>query len=295
MANHIFTGTGVAVVTPFSPDGSVNYNKLRELIEWQIAEGTDAIIACGTTGESSTLTDDEHIKVISCAVEQTSGRIPVIAGAGSNDTDYAVTLAKESKQAGADGLLIVTPYYNKTSQRGLVRHFNIIADSTDLPVILYNVPSRTGVDIKPHTYTELIKHPNIKATKEASGNIAAVAEILSLCGDRLDVYTGNDDCIVPTLSLGGKGCISVLANILPRQTHDICRLFFEGRIQESADLQIKLMNLIKLLFTDVNPIPVKEALDLMGKQTGACRMPLIEADQKLREDLKKEMKLQGII
>lgn len=276
MKKTVFTGAAVAIVTPMNGDGSVDFDRLRALINLQIAEGTDAIVICGTTGESSTLTDEEHIELIHFAATCTKGRVPVIAGAGSNDTAYAIHMSKAAKDAGADALLHVTPYYNKTSQSGLIRHFNAIADATDLPIILYNVPSRTGMNILPSTYVELAKHPNIVATKEACGNVTQMAEIVSLCGDELDLYSGDDGLIVPVLSLGGKGVISVLSNVLPKATHDICRLFFEGNIEESRALQLKYFPLIKALFCDVNPIPVKEALNIMGYTCGTCRLPLGE-------------------
>lgn len=285
MKNVIFTGAGVAIVTPMKSDYSIHYEKLRALINLQIAEGTDAIVICGTTGESSTMTDEEHMECIRFTVECAKGRVPVIAGAGSNDTAYAVAMSKHAKEAGADALLHVTPYYNKTSQRGLVRHFETIADATDLPIILYNVPSRTGVNILPETYLELAKHPNIVATKEASGNIAQIAQTAALCGDSLSIYSGNDNEIVPILALGGKGVISVLSNVLPKATHDICRLFFQGNLAESLELQLQYMPLIQALFMDVNPIPVKEALNMMGQQCGPCRLPLIGMTPESREKL----------
>lgn len=285
MKKTIFTGAGVAIVTPMRGDGALDFDRLRELINLQLAEGTDAIVICGTTGESSAMTDDEHVQTIRCAVECVRGRAPVIAGAGSNDTAYAVWLSRQAKEAGADALLQVTPYYNKTSQAGLIRHFNAIADATDLPIVLYNVPSRTGMNIKPATYQELSKHPNIVAVKEASGDIVQVAEIAAACGDALDLYSGNDDQIIPILSLGGKGVISVLSNICPKQTHDICRLFFEGNLQEALSLQLQYLPLIKALFSDVNPIPVKEALSLMGMSCGPCRLPLVEMGAPQREQL----------
>lgn len=294
MKKTVFTGAGVAIVTPMDKDFSINYQKLGELIDWQIEAGTDAVIICGTTGESTTMTDDEHIECMRYAVAKTAGRVPVIAGAGSNDTAYATWLSKESKAAGADALLHVTPYYNKTSQRGLMRHFTTIADTTDLPVILYNVPSRTGLNIQPQTYLELSKHPNIVATKEANGNLSEIVKTRSLCGDELAVYSGNDDQIIPILSLGGKGVISVLSNVAPKQTHDICRLYFEGKVSEASDLQIQLIGLIDALFSDVNPIPVKEALNLMGKNVGLCRMPLIELTESLRNALKAELERHGL-
>ena len=295
MKKTIFTGAGVAIVTPMNPDLSINWELLGTLIDDQIAHGTDAIVIAGTTGEASTMTDEEHVQSIRFAVERTAGRVPVVAGAGSNHTDYARWLSREAKQAGADALQHVTPYYNKTSQAGLVRHFMTLADATDLPVILYNVPSRTGVNIQPKTYQELCKHPNITATKEASGNLSQIAMIRSLCGDELDIYSGNDDQIVPILSLGGKGVISVLSNVAPRQTHDICQLYFDGKVRESADLQIKLLPLINALFCDVNPIPVKEAVCMMGWDAGMCRLPLVELDPEHKELLSREMRAAGLI
>lgn len=275
MKKRIFQGSGVALVTPMHPDGSVNYEKLAELIDFQVANHTDALIICGTTGESSTLHDTEHRDVIKFAVEHTKKRIPVIAGTGSNDTAYCVELSQEAERLGVDGLLLVTPYYNKTSQRGLIKHYQTVADSVNLPMILYSVASRTGVNILPETCAVLAKHPNIVAVKEASGNISQVAKIRHLCGDELDVYSGNDDQIVPLMSLGGIGVISVLANIMPQETHDICQLYFDGKVAESAKLQLKLLDLINNLFVDVNPIPVKEAMNLMGMDVGECRLPLL--------------------
>lgn len=295
MKKVVFEGSGVAVVTPMNDDFSINYAKLGELIDWQIANSTDAIVICGTTGESTTMTDEEHVECIRFAVERTAGRVPVVAGAGSNDTAYAVWLSQESARLGADALLHVTPYYNKTSQRGLVRHFTRIADATDLPVILYNVPGRTGLDIKPETYKELSKHPNIVATKEAGGNISAIAKTVSLCGDDLALYSGNDDQIIPLLSLGGKGVISVLANIMPKESHDLCALFAEGKTAQAAKLQTRLVPLIDALFSDVNPIPVKEALNLMGRAVGPCRMPLIEMADPARAALAAELKNENLL
>ncbi|MBO4392695.1 MAG: 4-hydroxy-tetrahydrodipicolinate synthase [Clostridia bacterium] len=291
MKKTVFTGAGVAIVTPFNKDLSVNFSKLGELIEYQIANSTDAIIICGTTGEASTLTDDEHREVIRFAVEKTAGRIPVIAGTGSNDTAYAIDLTRYAKEAGADAYLNVTPYYNKTTQLGLIRHFSAIADAVDLPCILYNVPGRTGMTIKPETYKELSKHPNIVATKEASGSIADIVHIRSLCGDELDIYSGEDGLITPILSLGGKGVISVLSNIVPRETHGICAEYFKGNVSESAALQIKYSNLIDALFIETNPIPVKAALNILGFDVGECRLPLCEMSPANLETLKNALKI----
>jgi len=295
MKKRIFTGAGVALITPMNADGSVNWDKLGELIEYHIEKETDCLIICGTTGESATLTDDEHLKCIYYAVSKSAGRIPVVAGASSNDTSYAMMLAKESKQAGADGILCVTPYYNKASQRGLIRHYNMIADTTDLPMILYNVPSRTGCNILPETYFELSKHPNIVATKEANGDIISVAKTRALCGDALDIYSGDDDQIVPILSLGGIGVISVLSNILPKETHDICRLYFEGKVKESSDLQISMIGMVGALFCDVNPIPVKAAMNMMGWDVGECRMPLCETSPENLARIENQLRLHGLV
>ena len=291
--NTIFTGAGVAIVTPMHADGSVNYEKYRELIDWQIANGTDAIIACGTTGESSTLDHQEHTKVIRTAVEQAAGRVPVIAGTGSNDTAYCLQLSMEAKNLGADALLLVTPYYNKTSQRGLIAHYTAVADHVAMPIILYNVPSRTGVDIKPATLAELAKHPHIVAVKEANGNIAAAAQVASLCD--IDIYSGNDDQIVPILSLGGKGVISVLSNVVPRETHDICAKWFAGDVAGSRDLQLKMLDLCGALFSDVNPIPVKEAMNLMGMDVGECRLPLYGMDEGGKSKLAATLSKYGLL
>lgn len=295
MKKTVFRGSGVAIVTPMNPDGSINYDQLGRLIDWQIENKTDAIVICGTTGESATMTDEEHAECIRYAVKKTAGRVPVVAGAGSNDTAYAVWLSKEAKEAGADALLHVTPYYNKCSQTGLIRHFNAVADATDLPVIVYNVPGRTGVNIRPQTYVELAKHPNIVATKEACGDITAIALTKCLCGDELEIYSGNDDQIVPILSLGGIGVISVLANICPAETHDICRLWFDGKIAGSARMQLDYLELVNALFIDVNPIPVKEAVNLMGLSGGPCRLPLDEISDACKAALIAQMNRHGLV
>lgn len=294
MKDILFTGSGVAIVTPFHA-GAVNFPAFGRLIDRQIDGGTDAIIVCGTTGESSTLTDEEHRRVIQFTVAQVNHRIPVVAGTGSNDTAYCLELSQEAEKMGVDGLLLVTPYYNKCSQKGLIRHYLTVADAVDLPMILYSVASRTGVNILPETLKELSKHPNIVAVKEASGSISQVAKIRHLCGDDLDVYSGNDDQIVPLLSLGGIGVISVLSNLMPKETHDICQLYFDGKVQESAALQLKLLDLINNLFADVNPIPVKEALNMMGFPAGPCRMPLCEMDDGPREKLRASMAAVGLL
>lgn len=295
MKKTIFTGAGVAIVTPMHADGSIHLEKLKELIDFQIAGGTDALIVCGTTGESATQSHEEHVEVIKTAVEHTAGRVPVIAGTGSNDTAYAVALSKEAESLGVDGLLMVTPYYNKTSQAGLIRHFTYVADQVDVPIILYNVPSRTGCNIQPATYAALAEHPRIVATKEASGNMSALVETITLCGDKLDIYSGNDDQILPVLSLGGKGVISVLSNIAPKPTHDMVQKYLEGDLEDSRRLQITYAPLISALFSDVNPIPVKEALNLMGWDVGPCRMPLAPMSAAGRDKLKAEMEKMGLL
>lgn len=274
MKKIIFEGAGVALATPMKNDGEINYSTLEKLIEFQIENFTDAIITCGTTGESATLSPKEHSELIEFTLKKVSGRVPVIAGTGSNNTKTALELSKEAEKMGVDGLLIVTPYYNKTSQEGLISHYNYIADKVNTPIILYNVPSRTGVNIAPETYHKLSKHPNIVATKEASGNLSLVAKTASLCKDDLNIYSGNDDQIVPVLSLGGIGVISVLSNICPKECHDIVKEFKEGNITFSKELQLKYLDLIEALFCNVNPVPVKAALNMMSFECGKCRLPL---------------------
>ena len=295
MKNTIFTGAGVAIITPMNADGSINYDGFAENIEFQIANGTDAIIVCGTTGEASTLTDDEHIECIRFAVEKTAGRIPVIAGTGSNDTKYAVELSKIAQEKGADGLLLVTPYYNKASQKGLVAHFTAIADAVDIPIILYNIPGRTGVSIDMNTYKILGQHKNIVAVKEASGNISYTSKLIAQCGDLLDVYSGNDDIIVPMMSIGAKGVISVISNIMPKETHEITQLCLANNCEEAAKLQMKYLELINNLFIEVNPIPIKEAMNQMKMPSGPCRLPLCEMTDEHIETLKNSMKKIGLI
>ncbi len=290
----IFTGAAVAIVTPFK-NNRVDYESLAALIERQIENSTDAIVICGTTGESSTLTDEEHKECIRLCVEKTAGRVPVIAGTGSNDTDYAIALSKYACEVGADALLLVTPYYNKATPKGLIKHFTAIADATNKPIILYNVPSRTGVNISLPVYKELAKHDRIVAAKEASGNISAVAALAEACGNSLDIYSGNDDQIVPILSLGGKGVISVLSNVIPKDTHDIVALWNEGKTKESLALQLKYLDLINALFCEVNPIPVKTAMGLMGLCADEMRLPLCEMEENNKERLATALRNHGII
>lgn len=295
MKNTIFTGAGVAIVTPFKEDGSVNYPALEKLLEFHIVNGTDSIVICGTTGESATLTVKEHSEVIKFTVDTVNRRIPVIAGTGSNETAYAVELSNDAEKAGADALLIVTPYYNKTSQRGLVKHYNFIADRVSTPIIIYNVPSRTGVNVLPETYAQLCEHKNIVATKEASGNISQIAKTAALCGDKLDIYSGNDDQIVPIMSIGGKGVISVLSNICPKIAHDIPALYLEGKCKESAQLQLDYLELCNAMFMDVNPIPVKVAMRMMGFDVGPLRMPLCDMDDEHTDKLRNVLKKYNLI
>ncbi len=293
----IFTGAGVAIVTPFHEDGSVNYEAFEKQIELQIAGGTDAIIVCGTTGESSTLTHEEHLDVIRFCVEKVNKRIPVVAGTGSNCTQTAIYLSQEAEKAGADGLLLVTPYYNKCTQKGLYEHFKMVAESVNIPIILYNIPGRTGgVLIQPETVVSLCRDvKNIVGVKDATGNISGVAKVLQLANGDVDLYSGNDDQIVPILSLGGKGVISVLSNVAPKQTHDICQLYFDGKVQESAQLQLKALPVIDGLFCEVNPIPVKKAMNLMGLNAGPLRRPLTEMEDEHAEKLAAAMKEFGIL
>ena len=294
MKTKIFSGAATALITPMNQDGSVNYSRLETLVNTQIESGIDSLVICGTTGEKSTLRYDEHLKVIEVAAKSANKRIPIIAGTGSNDTVYSVELCNDAEKMGADAFLMVTPYYNKTSQAGLIAHYNYIADRVKKPIILYNVPSRTGVDIEPETYKELSKHPNIIATKEASGNISKIAKTKYLCGDDLDIYSGNDDQIVPILSLGGIGVISVLSNILPLETHNICAEYLKGNTKTAREMQIKYTGLINALFSDVNPVPIKTAMNLLGYDVGPCRLPLYKMDKAKTEKLKqmlKELKL----
>ncbi len=295
MADHIFTGSGVAIVTPMNNDGSVNYDEYGRLIDFQIENGIDAIIACGTTGESATMNGEEHCKVIEYTVKKVDGRVPVIAGAGSNDTAFAAELSVEAEKLGADAILSVTPYYNKTSQSGLVRHYNYIADRVNTPIILYNVPSRTGCNIRPETYAELCKHPNIKATKEANGDLSALVRTMALCGDNLDVYSGEDAQAFAITAMGGLGVISVFANVLPKESHDLVQKALDGDFRGSFEMQKKYIALMDALFSDVNPIPVKAAMNLLGYNCGPCRLPLAPMTGSGLEALKACMKDYGLI
>ena len=295
MKQPVFTGAAVAIITPMHADGTVNFEELGRIIDDQIAHGTDAIVICGTTGESAALSHEEHVECIRFAVKHTAKRVPVIAGTGSNDTAFAIEISKEAEEAGADALLLVTPYYNKTSQAGLIAHYTAIANAVTLPCIIYNVPSRTGVNLQPATLAELAKLPNVNAVKEASGNISQVADVAALCGEELNIYSGNDDQIVPILSLGGKGVISVLSNVAPQCTHDICAKWFAGDFDESLAMQLKVLPLIKALFADVNPIPVKWAMNRLGWQAGECRLPLVAPSAAVQAQLENAMQDFGLL
>ena len=292
----IFKGAGVAITTPFLANGEVDYDTFRDQIEYQIQNGTDAIIVCGTTGEASCLSHEEHLDCIKFCVEVVNKRIPVIAGTGSNCTETAIYLSTEAEKYGVDGLLVVTPYYNKATQKGLIEHYTMVAESVKLPIIMYNVPSRTGCNILPETAAKLCKNvPNIVGIKEASGDISQVAKVALLCGDDIDIYSGNDDQIIPILALGGKGVISVLSNIAPKQTHDICQAFFDADTAKAAKLQIEAIPLVGALFCEVNPIPVKKAIELQGRDTGVVRRPLTEMEPQNAERLKKEMQAYNVL
>lgn len=294
MKKTIFRGSAVAIATPFT-DSGINYDEFKKMLEFQIKNGTDAVVVAGTSGEAATMTDEEHKEIIKFTVDAVKGRIPVIAGTGSNDTAYAVQLSQFAAKAGVDALLLVTPYYNKCTQKGLVQHFTKITDSVDVPVVLYNVPSRTGVNIQPETYAELAKHPRIAAVKEANGDLSSILRTRALCGDELTIYSGNDDQIIPIMSLGGQGVISVLSNIAPKKTHDICNFYLNGKVKEAAKLQIDMEGLISALFSEVNPIPVKSALRLMGYKMGPLRMPLSEIEPQHLTNLKALMQQWKII
>ena len=294
MKNTVFQGAATAIITPLTQDGRIDYKKFASLIEWQIAEGINAIVAVGTTGEGSTLTDEEHKEAIRFCVEQVAGRVPVIAGTGSNDTAYAIDLTRYACEVGADAMLLVSPYYNKTTQKGMIASFTAIADASTKPCILYNVPSRTGCNILPATCAVLAEHPNIVAIKEACGNISQIAELAALVGDKMDIYSGNDDQIVPILSLGGKGVISVLSNVMPKETVEMCDRFFRGDVAGSRELQLKLLPLINALFCEVNPIPVKAAMAAMGYCENTLRLPLVPMEAQNEEKLLNLMRENGI-
>lgn len=293
MSKTIFTGCATAIATPMNADGSVNYDEFLRLIDYQIDNKIDAIVICGTTGESATMTDEEHVEVIRRGIEHIKGRVPVIAGAGSNDTAYAVELSKQAERLGADALLHVTPYYNKCSQSGLIKHFTAVADAVNIPIMLYNVPSRTGVNIAVDTYIELAKHKNIRAVKEASGNMSTVAALAAYTD--LDIYSGNDDEALCCLALGGKGLVSVSSNVVPREKHDEITLFLEGKHEEALGIAKKLFELDKAMFMDVNPIPVKEALNIMGFKAGECRLPLCSMSEEMKGRLKAVMDKMGLV
>ncbi len=292
--NTIFTGAATALITPLTPDG-VDYPKMRELLEWQIAEGISALVICGTSGEGSTLSDEEHRAVLKFAKDVVGDRVPLIAGTGSNDTAYAISLTKFACEIGYDAMLVVTPYYNKATQNGLVQMFTAIADASTKPIILYNVPSRTGVNIEPATYAKLADHPMIAAIKEANSNIAKIVETMALCGDKLDLYSGNDDQIVPLLACGGKGVISVLSNVLPKKTVEMCNKYFAGDVEGSFAMQAEMFDLIKALFCEVNPIPVKEAMNILGWEVGPFHLPLTPMEEDHRQLLIGEMKKAGLL
>ena len=292
----IFEGAGVALVTPFKANGDVNYDKLEEILEEQIAGGTDAIVICGTTGEASTMSPEEHLSVIKYGCEVVKGRIPVVAGTGSNCTREAVYMSQKAEEVGADGVLLVTPYYNKATQNGLIAHFTTIAEAIKIPALLYHIPGRTGVTMKPETIVSLCKNvPNIVGVKEASGNFSSIATMMNMADGCIDVYSGNDDQIVPLLSMGGKGVISVLSNVAPKQTHDICQKLFDGDVKGSLQMQLDAIPLISALFSEVNPIPVKAAMNMMGKEVGPLRLPLTEMEDAHKEVLKQAMKSYGIL
>lgn len=294
MKKTVFTGAATAIITPLTKDG-IDYEKFGQLIDWQIESGIDAIVAVGTTGEGSTLTDAEHKEAIKFCVERVGGRVPVIAGTGSNDVAYAIELTKYACEVGADAMLLVTPYYNKATQKGLIESFRAVADVSTKPCILYNVPGRTGCNLLPETAAVLAEHPNIVAIKEASGNISQIAELANLVGDKLDIYSGNDDQIVPILSLGGKGVISVLSNLMPKETGEMCKLYFDGKVKESRDMQLRLVPLINSLFSEVNPIPVKAAMAAMGYCENYLRLPLTPMDEKKEAVMLELMKHENLI
>jgi 4-hydroxy-tetrahydrodipicolinate synthase len=290
----LFTGSGVALITPFHQDGSVNYEKLQELVEFHIKNETDAIIVAGTTGEASTLPDAEHVEVVRKTVEFANKRIPVIGGSGSNDTSYAIELSKKLEACGVDGLLVVTPYYNRSNNSGYIKHYEAIANAVNVPIILYNVPGRTGVKLPLEVLKSLSEHKNIIGIKEASGDMTYVSDIARICGSDFDIYSGNDDIIVPTMSIGGIGVISVLANVLPKETHDMCQFYLDGKVKESRDLQLKYNGFVHSLFTETNPIPVKKAMNLLNMNVGPLRMPLDELSECATKILIEEMRKIGL-
>ena len=292
----IFTGAGVAIVTPFQENGEINYDKLDELIDYHCENGTDSIIICGTTGESATMTEEEHMECVKFAIERTKKRIPVIAGTGSNCTRTAVEMSREAAENGADGLLVVTPYYNKATQQGLIAHYTAVAREAKAPIIMYSVASRTGCNIEPATVAELVKNvDNIVGVKEASGNISQVAKIAQLCGDELNIYSGNDDQVVPLLALGGKGVISVVSNVKPELVHNCCKAFFDGDTAKARELQLEMLPLADALFCEVNPIPVKYAMNVLGWEAGECRLPLVEPSEAHKEYIEKALRAEGLI
>ena len=292
--NSVFRGAATALITPIDENG-IDYDRFGRLIDWQIEEGIDALVICGTTGEGSTLSDEEHCRALRFAAERAAGRVPMIAGTGSNDTAYAIGLTKYACEVGYDAMLLVTPYYNKATQNGLVKMFTAIADESTKPCILYNVPSRTGVNIEPSTYAALADHPMITGIKEANGNISKIVETAALVGDKLDIYSGNDDQIIPILSLGGSGVISVLSNLLPAKSSLMCKKFFEGDLKGALDMQLEYLPLINALFCEVNPIPVKEAMNMLGWNAGPCRLPLCEMTDEHRAKLRSSLANHGLI
>ncbi|MCC9293293.1 4-hydroxy-tetrahydrodipicolinate synthase [Clostridium sp. MT-14] len=290
----LFKGSGVAIITPFN-DSGVDFKKLKELLKWQIESGTDAIIICGTTGEASTMTEKERKDTIKFTVDTVKGRIPVIAGTGSNCTETAVNMSKWAESIGVDGVLVITPYYNKTTQKGLVEHFKAVASSIKTPIVIYNVPGRTGLNLKPKTLEKLCQIENIQAIKEASGNISQIAQVKALCGDKIDLYSGNDDQTIPILSLGGIGVISVLANIIPKDMHDMCKLFLEGKVEEAAAMQLKALSLMNTMFIETNPIPIKTAMNILGMNVGHLRLPLCSMSEENLKIVKSELKNYGLL
>ena len=295
MKKLLFRGSAVAIVTPFHPDGSINFESFGEMIDRQIENGTDAIVAVGTTGENATLSGEEHRRLMKFAVDRAAHRVPVICSTGSNDTAYGIETSKAAEEAGADGLLWVTPYYNKTSQSGLIRHYEKMLESVSIPAILYHIPGRTGLTVKVETFKELSRHPLVAGIKEAGGDVSYCATLIDACGDDLPVYSGNDDLIVPIMSLGGKGVISVLANVLPRETHEICRLCLENDFAAAREIALKYMRLTNALFSDVNPVPVKEALNMLGLDAGPCRLPLFEMSEDGKEALRRALVNVGLV